>query len=309
MAKASDKAKALEVLAGLGGSGVQRTEDGPVASALGGLFAHGVGRSTLRDLEPDPDQPRREFDPDKLEQLAQSIREHGVLQPLVIRKVGSKTYIVAGERRWRAAALAGLEVVPTIQKSDLGPDAILELQLIENLDRENLSDFEQAQASVRLIALRLGIEVRQVKPLLGKLIWNASERAHERALAEGAIRSLGISLESFYKNKLPLLEIASDLVQAINSGQLPASSALILNRVGDPGQRRALIKRVVAEKLPRPQVAKLVRDLSPRPAASRPKSIRDRVTEIASWVDRVDARTRKELERLLFEIDRLKPKR
>ena len=136
----------------------------------------------MRDLEPDPEQPRREFDPIRLEQPAQSIRDYGVLQPLLVRKVGKRTYIVAGERRWRAAKIAGLDVIPTLLKSELSADVVLELQLIENLDRENLSDFEQAQASVRLIALRLNLQVAEVKHLLGKLVWNTSEHLVHRHL-------------------------------------------------------------------------------------------------------------------------------
>ena len=307
-AKASDKSKALAVLAGLGSSGEQRQEDGSTAEALEGLNGRPTQQLKTAEIEPDPDQPRREFNPQALERLAQSIREHGVLQPLVVRRVGKKVFIVAGERRWRAASLAALKTVPVIFKSDLPADQVLELQLIENLDRENLSDFEQTQAVVRLIALRLGLDVRAVKPLIGKMVTGTAVDQPDREVVDQAIRSLGVGLESFYKNKLPILEIASDLAAAINAGQLPSSSALILNRILDSRERQALTERVIRERLPRAQVSALVSQLLKRPSASK-VSFKPRLSAIATWADRLEPKSRKELERLLGEIAKLKPAR
>lgn len=96
-------------------------------------------------LDTDPSQPRKNFDPEKLEELAQSIRTHGVMQPLLVVRNGNRYTIIAGERRYRAARLAGLARLPVIPK-DLTDHEILEISLIENIQREDLNAIEQAQA-------------------------------------------------------------------------------------------------------------------------------------------------------------------
>ncbi|MFA5383979.1 MAG: ParB/RepB/Spo0J family partition protein [Eubacteriales bacterium] len=109
---------------------------------------------------PNPDNPRKHFDPEELEKLAQSIREVGVLQPVLIvingmsNFKGDGTYrLVAGERRWRAAAIAGLEYIPVVMK-DLTLEQEAEIMLIENLQRQDLDPIEEAQAYKTLLAMR-----------------------------------------------------------------------------------------------------------------------------------------------------------
>ncbi len=102
-------------------------------------------------IKPNPDQPRKSFDRTSLEELAASIREKGVLQPVMVRRGGEdEYYLIAGERRWRAAAIAGLEKIPVIIKES-GPGESLELALIENIQRDDLNPMETAEAFQRLI--------------------------------------------------------------------------------------------------------------------------------------------------------------
>ena len=103
----------------------------------------------LSDISPDPDQPRRNFDKEKLEDLSNSIKIHGVLQPIVVIEKGLKFVIVAGERRYRASKLAGLEKIPAIVR-DLSDQNRLELSLIENIQRDNLNVLETAEAYQKL---------------------------------------------------------------------------------------------------------------------------------------------------------------
>lgn len=110
----------------------------------------GTALLKVEDLIPSPYQPRTEFNPEALNALVQSIKEKGVLQPLIVRKVGEKYEIIAGERRWRAAKLAGFTEVPVIEK-DLNNQEVLEVALVENLLRENLSAIEEAEGFNRLI--------------------------------------------------------------------------------------------------------------------------------------------------------------
>ncbi|NLC19419.1 MAG: ParB/RepB/Spo0J family partition protein [Clostridiales bacterium] len=112
-----------------------------------------VSRETLikiNEIEPNRNQPRKKFDEESLQELADSIRKHGIIQPLILQKKGKFYEIIAGERRWRAARLAGLKEVPAIIK-DYSPQQAVEIALIENLQREDLNPIEEAQTYQRLI--------------------------------------------------------------------------------------------------------------------------------------------------------------
>ena len=104
----------------------------------------------IEAIRPNPYQPRRSFDPEKIEELAASLRSSGIIQPLVVRKSFDGYELIAGERRWRAAFKAGLREVPIIIK-EVPDDQVLKLSLIENLQRENLNPIEEAEAYRRLI--------------------------------------------------------------------------------------------------------------------------------------------------------------
>jgi ParB family transcriptional regulator, chromosome partitioning protein len=112
-----------------------------------------VSRETLihiSDIEPNKSQPRKKFDEDALQELADSIKQYGVIQPLILQKRDKHYEIIAGERRWRAARLAGLKEIPAIIK-DYTPQEIVEIALIENIQREDLNPIEEAQTYQRLI--------------------------------------------------------------------------------------------------------------------------------------------------------------
>lgn len=112
------------------------------------------GLSTLRisEIEPNKNQPRKNFDKEALEQLATSIRENGVLQPLLVRPLATGNYqIIAGERRWRASKIAGLSEVPVVIRDDLSEEQVMQIALIENLQRENLNPIEEALGYKELI--------------------------------------------------------------------------------------------------------------------------------------------------------------
>ena len=137
----------------------------------------------ISDIVPCSFQPRTEFDRDALESLAQSIKEKGVLQPLLVRKKNDKYEIIAGERRWRAAQLAGLEKVPAIVK-DLSDSETLEIALIENLQRENLSAIEEAEGLNRLMS-----EYEYTQEVIGKVIGKS------RSYIANTLRPLGLPEE------------------------------------------------------------------------------------------------------------------
>lgn len=155
----------------------------------------------ISDIVPCSFQPRTEFDRDALESLAQSIKEKGVLQPLLVRKKNDKYEIIAGERRWRAAQLAGLEKVPAIVK-DLSDSETLEIALIENLQRENLSAIEEAEGLNRLMS-----EYEYTQEVIGKVIGKS---------------------RSYIANTLRLLGLPEEIKQLVKENKLSAGHARAL---------------------------------------------------------------------------------
>ena len=155
----------------------------------------------ISDIEPDPDQPRREFKEEQLQSLANSIKEHGVVSPIVVTKEGNKYRIVAGERRWRASKIAGLDKIPAIVRT-LDAQNRLELSLIENVQREDLNAIETATAYAKL-KNQFNMSAEQVAKRVGKsesavintmrllsLPDNAKSAMIEHKLSEGQMRPL-----------------------------------------------------------------------------------------------------------------------
>ncbi len=130
--------------------------------------SEGLRTLRLSEIEPNKGQPRKIFDKEAMEQLAESIRTNGVLQPLLVRPLATGNYqIVAGERRWRAAKIAGLSEVPVVIRDDLSDEQVMQVALIENLQRENLNPIEEAQGYKELIE-KYSMTQDQLSKALGK---------------------------------------------------------------------------------------------------------------------------------------------
>src|SRR5580698_3889657 len=125
-----------------------------------------VERVALSEIQPSPLQPRKAFQSEHLQELIESIREHGIIQPLIVRRVGGKCELIAGERRWRAASQLGLKEAPVIVRQASDRD-VLELALIENLQREDLNPIEEANAYARL-AKEFGLRQEDIAQKVGK---------------------------------------------------------------------------------------------------------------------------------------------
>src|SRR5688572_12974605 len=136
------------------------------AAPLSGEAGKGVVRLPLEEIKRDGSQPRKAFDADKLKELAESIRAQGLIQPILVRKDGRYFRLIAGERRWRAAQLAGLKEIPALVREATDAEAF-ELALVENLQREDLNPIEEAQGYRRLTEDR-GLSQEQVAQRVGK---------------------------------------------------------------------------------------------------------------------------------------------
>jgi ParB family chromosome partitioning protein len=125
-----------------------------------------VNRLPIDQIEPNPNQPRTVFDPARLQELAASIQANGIIQPLIVRKIGEKYHLIAGERRWRASRLAGLKEVPIVI-ANIHDDRLLEVALIENIQREDLNPIEVAVAFEKL-STDLGLSHEEIGKRTGK---------------------------------------------------------------------------------------------------------------------------------------------
>jgi ParB family chromosome partitioning protein len=201
----------------------------------------------LERIAPDPNQPRQHFDDEALDGLCQSMREHGVIQPLVVRQVGEDYVLIAGERRYRAAKRIGLETVPVVIR-DVSDDETLELALIENLQRQDLNPMEEAQAYKRLLE-RPGMTQDRVARRLGRSRSSIANALRLLALAP-AHRSMVVlgTLSPGHARTLLSLEDEEDrdiLANRIVEGQLSVRDAeasahalKAATRAQRPGPRR-----------------------------------------------------------------------
>lgn len=196
----------------------------------------GLRRLPLQKVEPNPDQPRQDFDPEELQALADSIAEHGILQPLTVReRPGGYYQIIAGERRWRAARMAGLYEVPALVV-DADDGLAMELALIENLQRQDLNPVEEA----------LGYQ-----SLLSDYAMTQEEAARRVGKSRSAVA-----------NALRLLNLEDDILELLRSGKLSAGHARALLTVADPKKRREAAQKITALDLSVRQAELLCRNLA-----------------------------------------------
>ena len=188
----------------------------------------------INEVEPNRDQPRKDFDEDALMELADSIRQFGILQPLLVQKKKNYYEIIAGERRWRAAKLAGIKEVPIIVK-DYTDQEIVEISLIENIQRENLNPIEEAMAFKRLL------QEFQLK---------------QDEVAERVSKS-----RTAVTNSMRLLKLSPRVQQMIIDDMISTGHARALLAIDDEEQQFILANKIFDEKLSVRETEKLVKAL------------------------------------------------
>jgi ParB family transcriptional regulator, chromosome partitioning protein len=250
------------------------------------------------------EQPRRYFDPDKLEQLTQSIAQHGILEPLLVRPLKSNQYeLVAGERRYRAALKLALARVPVVIRQ-LSDEEAIQLALIENLQREDLNPIEETEGVLQLLALKLKLPVEAVPALLYQMK-NGLEKAGARSARNNSIpnfratqeqevqavfQSLGLmSWLSFTCNRLPLLNLPPEVLEAIRCGRITYTKALAIARIKDQAQRQLLLDQAIAESLSLNQIRAAIKQLKPPSGQPSPQAqitvLHQRILKAKPWED------------------------
>lgn len=183
---------------------------------------NGVLEVKINEVEPNSEQPRKAFDQEKLEALSESIKEHGVVQPILVRNEGSHYIIVAGERRWRASKLAGLKTIPVIVK-ELTTRQVMEIALIENLQREDLNPIEEADAYQKLMK-EYGMTQEDVAKVVGK----------SRVSIANSVR---------------LLNLSGDIKEMLSDGRITSGHARTLITVTNPIRQKELADQIIENNL------------------------------------------------------------
>ncbi len=222
----------------------------PAAGAAPTLSGGGPETIEVARIDPNPEQPRRVFDPEEIARLAESIERHGVLQPVVVRRAGDRFELVVGERRWRAAQAAGRESIPAVV-ADLAEGDRLEVALVENVQREDLNPMELA------LAFRALADAGATQEQIGSRV--------------------GLDRSSV-ANHLRLLELSREHQSDVENGRLSLGHAKALLQVSNPERRRHLRDRVVEGRLSVRQAEELARDAGgPAKPKSKPSAAGERL--------------------------------
>lgn len=229
-----------------------------------------VGRMLeVAAIRRNPDQPRKVFESEGLEELRQSIARHGVLQPIAVRRAGNGFEIISGERRWRAARNAGLEVIPAVVRDDVSDEISLELAIVENIQRMDLDPVEKARG-YRALMDRVGLTQEQV-----------AER-------------MGIKRSSV-ANQLRLLDLPEEALEALSQGLITSGHAKALLGLGEAEAIRKALGQVVRKQLSVRETEQLARSggaaSSPTPSGSEGAS----APKAPAWVAEMETRLREAL--------------
>jgi ParB family chromosome partitioning protein len=226
-----------------------------------------VRRVPVANIRPCPLQPRKDFSQESLRELADSIKEQGIVQPLIVRQRGETFELIAGERRWRAAQIAGLADVPVIVR-EADDRAVLELALIENLQRENLNAIEEAQGYSQLVG-QFQLTQEQAAAKVGK----------SRVVVANALR---------------LLKLAPELQAYVRDGRLSVGHAKVILGLAAPQDQRIAADRILKKNLTVRQTEELVASLQnhagEKSAASKPQRFSPQDAHMASMQTKIQER-------------------
>ena len=264
-------------------------------------------------------QPRRYFDPQKMQQLVQSIQEHGILEPLLVRpQLNGQYELIAGERRFRAAQILGLDAVPIISKDVTDKEAV-QIALVENLQREDLNPVEETEAILELLSLSLDIEISDITSTLNQAA-NAKKRGLE--LTDNVTRQLEViesllvnvgrfNAESFRTNRLPLLNMPENVLETLRQGKLEFTKARAIARIRDQVQRQALLEESLEQNLSLTQIKSRIAAInsSKNTATTPDSSLKDLMSDAFTAMKKSkvwdNPKKTKKLAKLLAEIETL----
>ncbi len=260
-------------------------------------------------------QPRRYFDPDAMQSLVQSVKQEGILQPVLVRPVADKYELIAGERRYRAATTLGLSEIPALVR-ELSDEQAQQYALTENLQREDLNPLEETEGVLALLQLRLGRDREAVISLLNQLantkrgITDNVVRNGEQQIIEAIFTGLGrFSAESFRTHRLPLLNMPEEIQGALGTGLIQYTKAKEIAKIKDPSVGKKLLEETIQEGLSLKEIRQRIKALQPS-EPSTTNTLEERLSNTYQKARKSkqlwqDTKKRKKLESLLGQIEKL----
>ncbi|MBD2365444.1 ParB/RepB/Spo0J family partition protein [Anabaena minutissima FACHB-250] len=264
-------------------------------------------------------QPRRYFAPKSMLDLVESVKQHGILQPLLVRpQVDGKYELVAGERRYQAAKTVQLESVPAVIRQMTDVEAF-ELALSENLQREDLNPVEETEGIVALVALKLNQTAESVIALLQsaahperEAVDNVIHSSEWQTLLE-VFNAIGrFSPESFRTNRLPLLKLPIDVMEALRSGMIEYTKAKVIARVKDESLRASLLYDMLQNDLSLNQIKErltVIQQETTGTSEKKSSNIKKQIDEAYTKVKKSkvwnNPKKQKRLQKLLVELEAL----
>lgn len=271
----------------------------------------------LSQIKLSASQPRRYFEPEKIEQLAQSIQAHGVLEPLLVRLVRDGKYeVVAGERRYRAAQLINLTEVPVIIR-ELDDREALQVALIENLQREDLNPVEETEGILQLLSLQLGGASREeITSLLYRMRNEVQGKTsthnvmlETQETVKAVFQRVGIAWESFVVNRLSLLNLPAEILESLRQGKIAYTKAVAISKVKDERQRQWLLEEAISENLSLAEIKNRIAALTVAPELDQPLTLKQQFESTYRQAKKSkvwdNPKKQKNLERLLNEFQSL----
>jgi ParB family transcriptional regulator, chromosome partitioning protein len=291
----------------------------PLDPLLGEEPATGNQSLTLVQIQLPSSQPRRYFDENALSELVSSVKQNGILQPLLVRPLkGGKYELVAGERRYRAAKEVGLTEVPVVIR-ELDNNEALQLSLIENLQREDLNPVEETEGILQLLSLRLSHPVSEIVSLLYRLNNEQTGKVNHNVVVNEEMtqileifESLGrMQWQSFVKHRLPLLKLPQEILEALQTGKIAYTKALSIAKVKDESERKALLDEALALDLSLSQIKEKIQLLNAQSQSKleEEQQLSNRLTQLTRKLKKArigsDPQKRQQLEDLLGQIEAL----
>ncbi len=213
------------------------------------ISVENISMLDINEIIPDPEQPRKKFNDTSLQELAQSIKGKGLIEPIIVRKDGDLYKIIAGERRWRACKLIGLSKIPCIVKQLKSKEEIKEIQIVENLQREDISQIERAKALQEYLALLLNVSKEDVLKVAVNYRFNKCKEEEKQAI-DKAINIIGKSAHTL-ERWLSLLTLPEEIQQKIDSPDSTITAKHIENvmKLKDEKLMKDVIQLIENEKL------------------------------------------------------------
>ncbi|MDX2256279.1 MAG: ParB/RepB/Spo0J family partition protein [Pseudanabaenaceae cyanobacterium bins.39] len=272
------------------------------------------GLISVSDISLPKQQPRRYFDPNKMMELKESISHHGILEPIIVRSIHTGYELVAGERRFRAAKDLGLEQVPAIVHQ-LTDEQAYEIALVENLQREDLNPVEETEAILEILSLKLAMSRQSAISNLYKMRVT-SEVERDETLTEIANKIINIfeslqtiKWESFVVNRLPLLSLPPEVLEALRQGQIEYTKATAIAKVKDADLRQSLLSETINESLSLAQIKEKIREIKAGQTSETPITLKSRFTSSIQKLKKSpvwdDKKKQKSLEKLIAQIEAL----